>query len=371
MSNSKPSSNKVKVSVAIEPEPDIIPVEAVPEVTPSEAEPPAEVMVAESAETVEGEPTDTDLTAETISVAEPSQPVPDAKAARSTTDIKRVRQPMKPPKAASSVSFWVWSAITICLAGGLLASGWPAAHWYAGKTASRLVGDAMTTSADQANLDYRVANILDPANPTAAWHIAASELADSHARGAADTLQRANGGRDAEFITTLIRAELETGDISAAVKNAHALEKIENLTDDQLITVAMAYGVAGEGSSVVALEPRISSPQALGRIRKVQAGNVSLADVLGASGLLNSSSAILMKLPSSAPRNLRLAKLDAASPTKSDWSAAAELYQSYLAAVPTDINARLAFAVVLDRLKQPDDANHQRNLVASLQAGRP
>ena len=363
MSNSKPSSNKVKVSVATQLEPNVESTQLESDTVPVEPEVSLEDPVEdESTEAAVFEP-------ETSSAIGRHEPA--AGQSRSTSDIKRVRRPVKPPKASSNASFWIWSTITIFLAGGLIASGWPAAHWYADNTATRLVGEAATTSADQAGLDYHIANLLDSANATAAWHIAASELADGHAQQAADTLQRSSGGLDANFLTTLVRTKLETGDIPAAVKNTNTLATIKNLNDDQVVTIAMAYSLAGEGISVAALEPRVSSPQALERIRQAEAGNVSLADALGASGLLNSSSAILMKLPSSAPRDLRLAKLDAASSTKSDWSAAGKLYQSYLAAMPTDINARLAYAIVLDRLKQPDDANHQRNLVASLQAGRP
>jgi hypothetical protein len=285
-----------------------------------------------------------------------------------------VRQPKASPrdhKPRVKVAPWAITTLAIVTVSGLLASIWPAAASLRRSQAARLVETGNQASGHTAELNYRLANLLDHGNPIAALHLATLELASGQARAAHDTLTPAlAAGQGSALLAIDAQAQLESGDTSDAAAAARRLAAI-TANQDQLAIAAVVLAAAGQGSDVATLKARVTAPEATGRINRAESGNIALAQDLASHGLLVSSSAILEKLPSTAPRDLLLAKIKATSHDKARRREAADLYRSYLATVPTDAATRLTYASLLDQLGRTTDAATQRALAASLISGRP
>jgi hypothetical protein len=298
------------------------------------------------------------------------EPEPVAKA----TPAPRVRQPLVSPRDRVSRPSYVphaTTALAIVAVAGLVASDWSFGLSLARSQAARLVTAGDQGSGHAAELDFRLANLLDPNNQTAAARLAQLQLSSDQPDQAHATIARSTRqGEGSAMLVIDAEAELELGHASAAADDASQLAAV-TANQDQLATAIVVLSATGQGSDAAALAPRVTSPQATGRVARALAGNVALAQELAASGLLRSASAILAKLPDTAPRDLLLAKIRATSHSKPDRLQAAELYQSYLAIVPTDRQTRLDYANLLDNLKQSTAATTQRNLAAKLQNQQP
>ena len=271
----------------------------------------------------------------------------------------------------TNLKFWIWTSVTVSLAAGLLASTWPVVHHYLTDQAAGLVQAGKSAQGSEATLDFRLANLLDPGREDAAWRYAAVEFSNGDPQAALNTLERAvTVGEGSDALVVRVKALLETGQTTQAAAAAETLART-GTTDQQLVTAAYAFGADGQGSKAAALEPRLSSPEALRSAARAATADVPLADELATSGLVRSASTLLEHLPASPARNLRLATLKAASPTKANRQTAADLYHSYLTAMPADATTRLRYAAVLDELKQPGAAHTQRQLAADITAGHP
>lgn len=271
----------------------------------------------------------------------------------------------------SNAKFWIWTGLVLLGTAGLLAAAWPATLTLARQQSASLSRAGDSSTGDTARLNYRLANLLDPANSTAAWHYASDLLDSNHPQTALSVLGRADGaGESADFYATRLRVLLETGHADLASPVITQL-LASHPSDNQLLLAIMARRVAGQGSEAAALNPLLGSPDALRRAQMAEASNVGLAGQLAASGLLRSSSAMLEALPNTAPRDLLLARIKATGTKKSDWQAAATAYDAYFKLMPADASSRLAYANVLTRLGQTDAAKLQLALASSLTNGRP
>ena len=224
----------------------------------------------------------------------------------------------------------------VLAASALVVLAWP---YLAGNRASVLVAQAGQGSRESL-LDYQLANILDPHNVAAAAAVAQAHLASDPAR-ALRICNRA--GDSAALDAVYVKALLELGLRTDAANFSRRLV-VTRLTDDATLTVAFSFALTGQQSHIPALASRLSSPAALQRLQRIEAGNVALSDELAASGLLRSSSALLATLPDSAPRDIRLASLKSLSPYRVDQMEASKLYSAYLQAMPADIAARQNYA---------------------------
>ncbi|MBW4061196.1 hypothetical protein HJC99_01340 [Candidatus Saccharibacteria bacterium] len=271
-----------------------------------------------------------------------------------------------------TIKFFAWTSLAVVAGGGLIASAWPSIITSAHAQSATLVAMGDKSTGANASLNYRLADALDHTNQVAAQHYANDLMARGDAIRAAKVIKR-SGGLSTNAVSAEIytRAELEIGS-STDITTALAHLKPLATTDDQIVTVALASAVVGERSdTITALERHVSSPEALQRVRQAASGNVALADALSISGLVQSSQRVLNSLPTSAPRDLRLAKLEANSDQKTIWLLAANHFESYLLVMPADSSVRLQYASVLDRLKEPSAAGTQRSLAVKIEAGQP
>ena len=254
------------------------------------------------------------------------------------------------------------------LSSGLAASLWPSVLAYSRNESASLTREAGQGTGADAELDYRLAYHLDHGNVTAALHFATAELADEQPQAALDALKAAGEGSDVQRIR--IEALLELGNVDAATATGADLAKTDT-SDETVRIVALAYGVRRNQDAIAALKARVSSPEALQALSRAQAGNLPLAHDLSATGLNLSTRALLVKLPSSADRDLLLAQTDVRLGTHAMLADAASSYATSLALNPSNLAARGQYVDLLRLLKDPQDAAMQQTLHDAIANGRP
>ena len=254
------------------------------------------------------------------------------------------------------------------LAGVALGLLWPVVLGYSRAESGRLSDEGARVGGAEGEVDYHLAYWLDHGNAAAALHFATAQLAADQPDAALTTLEQA--GKGSEVVRVRIEAGLELGDIAQSVQVAHSLTDA-NPNEADIMTAALAFGVAGEGSALQALEARVSSPEALQRVKRAEAGNLPLASELYATGLLRSSSALLVKLPASKLRSLYLGRINYRWHTKATLATAADYYASTISLDPTDQQARREYIVVLQDLGRSDEVATQQQLLAKLVSGTP
>lgn len=271
------------------------------------------------------------------------------------------------------------SALTVAAILGVV--GWLAAP----SQSQRLVQAASRANGGEAEVDYHLATWLDPRNTSARLGLARAQIAAGRPDEALSALRRAGEGSEATRLR--IRAYLELGRYTAAADTAaqltrpaasHATSRPEarrreaSPTPDADLTLAAAAAIlASRPSDAATLTFRLSSPEALQRVKRLQAGKESLATELYALGLLRSSSAILLPLPTSFERNLLLGRIRYAQHTAAALAEASDFLTSALALNPSSLEARRLLGTVYRDQRNVTAAQHQASLIAKLASGRP
>jgi len=273
---------------------------------------------------------------------------------------------------ASTVKFWIVAMLALALGGLGLATLVPAAH-NAARTQSASLTSAGQQASDggavgEAEADFHLATLLNPSN-TAAWiGLAQTQIAAGQPSLAVDTLKHAGQGSDVARLQVRTLIELNRpADAAAAAANLTGA----SATQADLTLAGLTYALAGRTPDAAALLPRLNSPQAATSVSRAQADKLPLAVELYATGLLNSSRAILATLPASFERNLLLARINYARHTAASLTQAASLLAAALAISPTNVEARQLLQSVYADQNNPTGASQQAGLISQLQAGRP
>jgi hypothetical protein len=268
----------------------------------------------------------------------------------------------------SSVKFFVIAFLVVVASGSLIALMWPTAITIAHQQAGQLVAEGALTNGGEAEADYHLATLLEPGNTAA--HLGLAEQQYSTGQFAAALASQVGAG------DTVSSQQIKVEALLQLTRNHDAATAADNLltvcsTDDCLKLGAFAYDLDGRASDATSLEARVSSPEAARSITLAQAGQIPLAAQLYASGLLNSSSALLLSLPESFERDLMLGQIYATSVQKADLLRAARYLQASTSLQPSNLQAHQLLASVYRSLNQFSNAGQQDQLVSNLLTGRP
>jgi thioredoxin-like negative regulator of GroEL len=274
---------------------------------------------------------------------------------------------MRTPSSPTIV-FWATSSLTIIGTAAVLAACWPATLAAARSQSATLTTAAGHTDGAEAEVDYRLATWLDSHNQAAYIGLARSLILAGRPDEALASLEHAGQGSEVEQLQ--VRTLIELGRYHQAAIIAAALTA-PSRPDADLTLAALADVLADRAANAAALIPHVSSPEAAQRIARAQAGNVSLGAELYATGLLESSSALLMKLPTSYERNLLLGRIRYTRHTATDLVQATDYLTTATALNPSGLEARALLAKVYRDQNQLPDAIRQEALIAKLQSGRP
>jgi Flp pilus assembly protein TadD len=268
----------------------------------------------------------------------------------------------------STLQFSLIAVFTLAIAAAGLAALWPGALEAARHQSARLAAEGGRGSGGEAEADYQLATWLDPANQAAFAGLARAQILNGHADNALTSLGRAGEGSQVEQLK--IRALVEIGRYNEAADIAATLITTDP-SDQNLVLAALSFALAGRSADTQPLIPRLSSPEAAQRVRRAQGDNITLAAELYATGLLQSSSALLTKLPSSYERDLLLGRVRYARHGPGDLAQAESYLTVAVALNPASIEARQLLAAVYRDDNRPADAGRQTAAVAKLQSGRP
>ncbi len=275
---------------------------------------------------------------------------------------------MKSKWTPSNVKFWVITGLALAGAAAGLASFWPRALAYARSESAQLTREAATAGRGEAQVDYRLATRLDPRNQAAFAGLARIQLAAGHSDEALSLLERAGEGSEVERLK--VRTLIELGRYAPAAAAAGKLA-VPGAQADDVVLATLADALAGRTTGIAALTPLLASPEALQRVQRVQAGNLPLAAELYATGLLESSSALLIKLPTSFERNLLLGRIYYARHTPSGLALAADFLSDAASLNPASLEVHQLLAAVYHDQNKFSEASRQDALVVKLEAGRP
>jgi thioredoxin-like negative regulator of GroEL len=249
-----------------------------------------------------------------------------------------------------------------------MASLWPVTLQAARDRSAHLVTAGDKAKGPEAANDYLLATYLDPANHTAHIRLARTQIAAGQADLALVTLERAGQGSEVEQLK--VRTLIEIGRPTDASNEASRLIE-PGRTEDDIVLAALAFGLAGRTADAQGLSARVTSPEAAGRIVRALAAPITLAAELYATGLQNSSSALLQKLPVSYERNYLLARINYGLYTKASLAKAAELLQVSVELNPASLEARELLAKVYRAQGEENAAIEQDAASGKLRSGRP
>jgi hypothetical protein len=269
----------------------------------------------------------------------------------------------------SSAKFWILSSVVVIASGAALACLWPTVRAQAATTSVQFVKQAGDTDGGEAWSDYQLATWLNPGNKSAYLGLAASQLAGGRASAALSSLHGA--GQGSTVLRLKVRALIETGKYTEAQSDAGKLVSLANPPQADLVLAALADSLKGDSSDIVAITPRLSSPEAAELVTRAKSGNLPLAAALYATGLLNSSSAILTKIPSSFESDLLLAKIDYQWGTPRDLNRAAGLLQTATLMDPSSPAPRQLLVTIYRDENKFTLADNQQALVNKLTTGQP
>jgi Tfp pilus assembly protein PilF len=270
--------------------------------------------------------------------------------------------------SASNVKFLILTFLVIIATASALAASWPYAHTAAQAQASNLIGEAGTANSAEAATDYQLATWLDPANPASYVGLAQTQILAGQAGAALVTLDRAGEGSAAAALR--LRTLMELGRTNEAADQATALAT-HTRSDADIILASLADDLAGRTTDLPVLIPLVSSPEAAQRISHAGSGKLALAAELYASGLPESSRALLTKLPPSFKRDLLLGQIYYARHTESDLASATAYLESAVAFNPSDIPTRQLLASVYSDRQLTTESSNQTALVEKLSSGKP
>jgi Flp pilus assembly protein TadD len=253
-------------------------------------------------------------------------------------------------------------------AAALIAAAWPATLAAARRQSMELTAAGAQADGAEVEVDYRLATWLDSHNQTAYTGLAHSLVAAGRPEEALANLSGAGEGSEVEQLQ--IRTLIELGRYNQAATVATTLTA-PGRPDGDLVLAALAYALAGRPTDATALIPRVASPEAAQGIARAGAGNVTLAAELYATGLLQSSSALLSKLPTSYERNLLLGRIRYTRHTETDLSQAVDFLTVATTLNPSGLEAHTLLAKVYRDQNKLPDATRQEALISQLQSGRP
>ncbi len=282
----------------------------------------------------------------------------------------------RPSTTKPSLQFHLLATATLLVAGLELASSWPRLQIIAHEQSNRFAHQAgQTSDRGEAALKFRLAAWLDPNNPSTQLSLAQLDLAAGQPDQALKRLAQVGEGTNpnSQSATQLrIRTLLELGRYSQAADTATDwMTTTHPQSDSDLVLAGLVYALADRTSDLTNLLASTTSPQAAQSLRRAQTGGILLAAELYATGLPNSSSALLIKQPPSYIRNLLLARLRYSRHTLADLNQAASYLITALRLNPSGLQAHQLLArVYRDQNKLPA-ASEQDILITKLQAGRP
>lgn len=267
----------------------------------------------------------------------------------------------------SIVKFQILAAVTLVGAATGIAALVPRAQSTTRLQSANLVTQAQANRGE-ATADYRLAVWLNPASQPARLGLAATQITAGQPAAALNTLKPVGEGSAANRLR--IEALIESDQPAAAASTAAHLIAASP-TDPNLILSALAYAQNHDQTAAISLVSRATSPEAAGAIRRAASGNLALAAELYANGLLRSSSAMLLTLPSGYERNLLLARIDYTFHDRSNLLAATHLLTSAITINPASLEARQLLIQVDQARGDTAAASQQASLLAKLQSGRP
>jgi predicted Zn-dependent protease len=266
------------------------------------------------------------------------------------------------------VGFWIVAVAAITMTTAGIFAQWPYLVQAAHSESITLVNEGRESSGGESQSDYRLATWLNSSNTFAYADLASAQLAAGQPRLALASLSKAGSSK---AITPLkVKILMELGRDSAAAEDATALTSVPT-TDSNLVLASLAYSLNNQASRINALLPRITSPEALQAADRAQAGKLALATQLYASGLLNSSNAVLQSLPPSYERNIILSRIYYSNPTSTNLQHAQLLLNAAVAYDPSSIDAHRLLSRVYRSQNKTPQADSQTALVSKLQSGRP
>ena len=118
------------------------------------------------------------------------------------------------------------------------------------------------------------------------------------------------------------------------------------------------------------MDSHLTSVEALQALARLRAGEITEAVELRVLGLPVSSSALLVKLPASVPRNLALGESLLANGDKESLSMSADYLTAGINLDPSDIELRVTYGNVLRAQKKVSEADAQDKLVLRLRQGK-
>ncbi|HEY2004303.1 MAG TPA: tetratricopeptide repeat protein [Candidatus Saccharimonadia bacterium] len=268
----------------------------------------------------------------------------------------------------SSTKFSVFAVVAILASSAGLATLWPLTLAAAHHESAALVGEASSAPAGEAATDYLLATWLDRHNTAAYTNLARTQITAGQPEAALASLQHA--GRGSEVDELRVRTLLELGRTSDAAAAAIPLTT-PGCSQDDLLLASLAYDVAGRTADATALMPRLTSPEVAQAATRAQSANLALAAELYATGLLRSSSAILVKSPTSYERDLLLGHIRYSQHTRAALTEAVDYLATANALNPTNLEARTLLAKIYSELGNLAASQAQTALIIKLQSNRP
>jgi len=268
----------------------------------------------------------------------------------------------------SDTKFGAIAIVAILASATGLAALWPLAVAVAHRESAALVGEANSAPAGEAATDYLLATRLDHHNTAAYANLARTQIAAGQPEAALASLQHAGQGSVVDELR--VRTLLELGRSTDAAIAATPLTAPDRSQDD-LLLAALAYDAAARPTDAAALMPRLTSPEAAEAATRAQSSDIGLAAELYATGLLHSSSAILVKTPTSYERNLLLGHICYSEHTRAALTEAVDYLTTANALNPANLEARTLLAKVYWELGNVTASQAQTALITKLQSNRP
>lgn len=269
----------------------------------------------------------------------------------------------------TDMAFLSFTAILVAATAGTCALIWPFAVTAAHRQSSKLVTLAATsTSPREAQINYQLALILDPANTATRLRLAETQIDLSQPEPALSTL--ANAGEGIEATRLRVRALIETGSTREAAKQAAALLR-PGQNDADVVLIGLAYALDGRASDIADLKPLVTSPEASGALSRAAAGNLPLATTLFASRLPESSKRLLLNEPPSFERELLLGRIYYNRHTQEDLALATKHLEAAVKLNPANFSAHQLLATLYTEQNRLIESTQQANLSEKLRKGRP
>ena len=267
----------------------------------------------------------------------------------------------------SNTKFYIVTTITLA-GSAFVAAGFvvPSVQGYAKSESTRYTVAAINGQGSEAALDYRLAALLDSHNEAAAVGLARVYLAQGRSEEAMSLLERVGENQDGLRLRTQTLTELGKYDRAKPVADklfAHGNE-------GDVLLAAAVYKLGDYKPELAAMDSHLTSVEALQALARLRAGEITEAVELRVLGLPVSSSALLVKLPASVPRNLALGESLLANGDKESLSMSADYLTAGINLDPSDIELRVTYGNVLRAQKKVSEADAQDKLVLRLRQGK-